>query len=87
MKTYHGGCHCGALGFEFSTALEPSAWSIRACQCNFCRAHAGVYTSFQNAVVYIPQTAVNPTPAMPPDFIASFRATPRALRCAPTWRC
>jgi hypothetical protein len=45
MKTWHGGCHCGALGFEFRTALAPSAWSIRACQCNFCRAHAGVYTS------------------------------------------
>ena len=45
MKTYHGGCHCGALGFEFQTALHPSSWSIRACQCNFCRSHGGVYTS------------------------------------------
>ncbi len=45
MKTWHGGCHCGALGFEFRTALAPSAWSIRACQCNYCRAHGGIYTS------------------------------------------
>ena len=45
MKTWHGGCHCGALGFEFRTALQPSAWSIRACQCTFCLKHGGVYTS------------------------------------------
>ena len=45
MKTYHGGCHCGALGYEFQTALPPSSWSVRACQCNFCRSHGGVYTS------------------------------------------
>jgi len=45
MKTWHGGCHCGALGFEYHTALEPAAWSVRACQCSYCRAHDGVYTS------------------------------------------
>ena len=45
MKTHHGSCHCGALGFEFRTALEPSTWSIRACQCTFCLKHGGVYTS------------------------------------------
>jgi hypothetical protein len=45
LKTWHGGCHCGALGFEFRTALAPSAWSIRACQCSFCLKHGGVYTS------------------------------------------
>ncbi len=45
MKTWHGSCHCGALGFEFRTALEPEAWSVRACQCSFCLKHSGVYTS------------------------------------------
>jgi len=45
MRTWHGGCHCGALGFEFRTALHPSDWSVRACQCTYCRAHGGVYTS------------------------------------------
>ena len=45
MRIWHGGCHCGALGFEYRTALHPSAWSIRACQCTYCRSHAGVYTS------------------------------------------
>ena len=45
MKAWHGSCHCGALGFEFRTALEPAAWSVRACQCSYCRAHGGVYTA------------------------------------------
>ena len=45
MRSYHGSCHCGALGFEFHTALEPAAWSLRACQCSYCRAQGGVYTS------------------------------------------
>jgi hypothetical protein len=42
---YHGGCHCGAIAFEYTTAIEPSAWSIRACQCSFCRAHAALSAS------------------------------------------
>ena len=45
MKTWHGGCHCGALGFEFRTTLAPAAWPVRACQCSYCRAHAAVYTA------------------------------------------
>lgn len=42
---YLGRCHCGALGFEYDTRLEPAAWSIRACQCTFCRAHGALSTS------------------------------------------
>ncbi len=45
MKSYQGGCHCGALGFEFQTDLVPAAWSVRACQCSFCRAHGALSTS------------------------------------------
>ncbi len=45
MRVHHGNCHCGALGFEYRTAIEPAAWSVRACQCSYCRAHGGVYTS------------------------------------------
>jgi hypothetical protein len=45
MKSWHGSCHCGALGFEYRTALEPANWSVRACQCSFCRAHGAVSTS------------------------------------------
>lgn len=45
MKTFTGSCHCGAIGFRYRTAQPPEAWSIRACQCSFCRAHAALSTS------------------------------------------
>lgn len=42
---YAGSCHCGAIGFTFRTGIEPPRWSIRACQCSFCRAHDALSTS------------------------------------------
>lgn len=45
MKDYSGQCYCGAIGFTYSTALAPPDWSIRACQCRFCRAHDALSTS------------------------------------------
>ena len=39
LRDYPGACFCGAIGFRFRTAIEPAAWSIRACQCRFCRMH------------------------------------------------
>jgi hypothetical protein len=42
---HEGACHCGAIGYRFHTAVAPFAWSIRACQCAFCRAHAALSTS------------------------------------------
>lgn len=42
---YHARCHCGALSACYRTALPPSAWHIRACQCSFCRSHAALSTS------------------------------------------
>jgi hypothetical protein len=42
---FRGGCHCGALAFSFETALQVSQWSVRACQCGFCRAHGARTTS------------------------------------------
>ncbi len=43
--SFDGACRCGAIGYAYRTALPASAWSVRACQCSFCRAHAGVTTS------------------------------------------
>lgn len=43
--TFAGSCHCGALGFAFHTKLPVAQWSVRACQCRFCRAHGAVTTS------------------------------------------
>ena len=45
LHTFEGGCHCGALGFSFQAALPVTRWSVRACQCGFCRAHAARTTS------------------------------------------
>ena len=36
---YRGSCHCGSIGYVYTTALVPEDWSVRACQCAFCRAH------------------------------------------------
>ena len=45
LRSFHGSCHCGALGFCFDTALPVGEWSVRACQCRFCRAHGARTTS------------------------------------------
>ncbi len=45
IEVYPGSCHCGAIGFSYRTHEPPSAWGVRACQCSFCRAHAGLTTS------------------------------------------
>jgi hypothetical protein len=36
---FEGRCHCGAIGFAFRTSQPPARWTVRACQCSFCRAH------------------------------------------------
>lgn len=45
MTPHQGKCHCGAVGFAYGTERPPEAWSIRACQCSFCRAHSALSTS------------------------------------------
>lgn len=44
-QSHEGVCHCRAIGFVYRTSLAPEAWSIRACQCTFCRIHAALSTS------------------------------------------
>ena len=43
--TFTGHCHCGAIGFRYATAVTPAEWSVRACQCRFCRMHDALSTS------------------------------------------
>src|SRR5262245_14213763 len=45
MTTFQGRCHCGSITFRYSTDRPPSEWSVRACQCTFCRAHHALSTS------------------------------------------
>ena len=40
-----GRCHCGALRFEFETAIAPAALGLRCCGCSFCRKHGARTTS------------------------------------------
>jgi hypothetical protein len=42
---YRGACHCEAIGFLYESALAPEAWTMRACDCRFCRAHGAATTS------------------------------------------
>jgi hypothetical protein len=45
MTDYSGSCHCGAIGFTYSTQIAPPDWSIRSCQCSFCLVHDAQSTS------------------------------------------
>ena len=45
MSDHPGQCFCGSIGYEYQTAIAASDWSIRACQCAFCRAHHALSTS------------------------------------------
>ena len=45
MNRHGGGCHCGALRFEFSTAQALAAFSPRACDCDFCMRHRAAWVS------------------------------------------
>ena len=49
--TYQGGCHCGALSYQYRIDIDPAEWSIRACQCSFCRAHDALSTSHSSAEI------------------------------------
>ncbi len=42
---FAGRCHCSALGYTYRPSQPPSRWSVRACQCRFCRAHGALSTS------------------------------------------
>ena len=44
-KSYEGRCHCGAIGFGYRSAIPVERWSVRACQCSFCRAHDAMTSS------------------------------------------
>ena len=51
LTSFKGGCHCGAVSFDYQTATPSSAWSMRGCQCSFCRAHGGITTSDPQGVI------------------------------------
>lgn len=48
---YEGRCHCGAIGYTLRTARPPAAWTVRACQCGFCRGHGAKTTADPSGTV------------------------------------
>jgi hypothetical protein len=48
---FEGRCHCGAIGFIFRTSQPPAQWTVRACQCSFCRGHGARTVSDPNGSV------------------------------------
>ena len=40
-----GRCHCGNIGFTLNWTPEPVKIPARACECDFCVKHGGVWTS------------------------------------------
>lgn len=41
----HGSCHCGNIGFELEWEPDPKEIVARACDCDFCTRHGGLWTS------------------------------------------
>ena len=39
MRSYQGGCHCGAVKVVFENAVVPADLEIRSCGCGFCTRH------------------------------------------------
>ena len=65
MNAYKGSCHCGAIGFTYCCDQAPSAWTIRACQCRFCRAHDALSASDPAATITLM--------AREPEFLHRYR--------------
>jgi len=40
-----GSCHCRNISFALAWEPDPAEIQVRACDCTFCRKHAGVWTS------------------------------------------
>jgi hypothetical protein len=48
-----GGCHCGNVRYMFAASKAVAALGLRACQCDFCRAHGARTTSDPNGAMRI----------------------------------
>jgi len=44
-RHHSGACHCKAIHYRFTSATALSDFSVRACDCTFCRAHGAAYIS------------------------------------------
>jgi hypothetical protein len=56
---YLARCHCGAHTARYRTAIPPADWSVRACQCSFCRSHGALATSDPHGLLEFRSTDLN----------------------------
>jgi hypothetical protein len=45
VNRHAGGCHCGALRFEFATSRALGEFAPRACDCDYCTRHRAGWVS------------------------------------------
>lgn len=50
-----GGCRCAALSIEVTLTQPPSAYTPRACDCNFCSERGAAWVSDPNGVLRLVQ--------------------------------
>ena len=48
-----GSCHCGAVSVAMDTDTAPADFSVRACQCTFCRKHGARAVSDPNGLLTV----------------------------------
>jgi len=44
-RVLRGGCHCGKVRVELTTAMRTEEFRPRACDCSFCTKHGAAYVS------------------------------------------
>jgi len=62
-RVFSGSCHCGRLKVGFETAADPSALTVRACQCGFCRRHGARTVSDPDGRMWVEQDGGETPPA------------------------
>lgn len=56
-RLHHGGCHCGAVQFDFSTQRPLPGFTPRACDCDFCTRHRAAWVSDASGMLRITGSA------------------------------
>jgi hypothetical protein len=59
MPASSGGCYCGNIRLTVSLSRDLSAYSPRACDCDFCRKHGAAYVSDPEGELRIQITAAD----------------------------
>lgn len=51
IRKIEGKCHCGNIAFELDWPQPEGEIAVRACGCDFCTKHGGVYTAHPQAAL------------------------------------